>query len=66
MTTQSGVKIEIKEKGSGIKPSQGDRITVHYTGKLQDGTKFDSSVDRGEPFVFNVGNRLCSMLEQDK
>lgn len=58
MTTQSGVKIEIKEKGNGIKPSPGDRITVHYTGKLQNGTKFDSSVDRGEP--------LCLMLEQGK
>ena len=55
MTTESGVEIKITHKGKGARPSQGDRVIVHYTGKLEDGTKFDSSVDRDEPFRFNVG-----------
>lgn len=72
MTTDSGVEIKITHKGNGAKPSVGDRIIVHYTGKLQDGTVFDSSVSRGEPFVFNVGvgqvikgwDEAFAMLEQ--
>lgn len=55
ITTDSGVEIKITHKGKGEKPVQGDRLTVHYTGKLTNGTKFDSSVDRGEPFSFNLG-----------
>jgi peptidylprolyl isomerase len=55
MTTASGVKIEITHKGNGIKPAEGDKVTVHYTGRLTDGTRFDSSVDRNSPFSFNVG-----------
>jgi peptidylprolyl isomerase len=55
MVTKSGVKIEITEKGNGIIPSKGDRLTVHYSGKLTNGTKFDSSYDRNQPFTFMVG-----------
>lgn len=42
--------------GEGRQPTQGAQVTAHYTGKLaSDGTKFDSSVDRGDPFSFTVG-----------
>jgi len=41
--------------GEGTEATEGDRVTVHYTGWLEDGTKFDSSVDRGQPFSFTLG-----------
>lgn len=55
ITTPSGLKyIDIKQ-GTGETPKTGEQVKVHYTGTLKDGTKFDSSVDRGEPFAFILG-----------
>ena len=51
----SDLKIEDIKVGTGKTPKQGDTIVVHYTGWLKDGTKFDSSKDRGQPFSFTLG-----------
>ena len=49
------LEIETIVEGSGVESKVGDSLTVHYTGMLEDGTKFDSSVDRGTPFNFILG-----------
>ena len=49
------MKIETIVSGKGAAPKQGETVLVHYTGWLTDGTKFDSSVDRDEPFAFVLG-----------
>jgi peptidylprolyl isomerase len=54
-TTKSGLKYYDFEEGDGATPQTGQQVTVHYTGWLEDGTKFDSSLDRGEPFTFVLG-----------
>lgn len=53
--TQSGLKVEMIQEGTGPKPQAGQTVSVHYVGTLPDGTKFDSSRDRGEPISFKLG-----------
>ena len=54
-TTPSGLIIEEITVGTGAEAAAGQMVTVHYTGWLTDGTKFDSSKDRNDPFVFPLG-----------
>lgn len=54
ITTESGLQYKVIEKGDGPLPTTEDKVRVHYTGTLIDSTKFDSSVDRGEPAEFPV------------
>jgi len=53
--TASGLGYVDLVEGTGASPKPGDSVRVHYTGWLKSGQKFDSSVDRGEPFVFPIG-----------
>lgn len=55
ITTASGLKYVDLVEGTGKSPSKGKVVTVHYTGTLDNGRKFDSSVDRNEPFSFVIG-----------
>jgi len=55
VTTASGLTYQILTKGNGKKANVGDKVTVHYTGKLTNDTVFDSSIPRGQPFKFNLG-----------
>jgi len=55
ISVDGGVKIEILKEGTGTEVKNGDTVYVHYTGMLVNGTKFDSSVDRGIPFEFTLG-----------
>ncbi len=55
ITTASGLQYEEITIGSGAAATAGNLVSVHYTGWLTDGTKFDSSKDRNEPFEFNLG-----------
>lgn len=54
-TTASGLTYEDLTPGTGATPQAGQTVVVHYTGWLTDGKKFDSSVDRGQPFTFPLG-----------
>lgn len=55
ITTPSGLQYEDLVVGNGAQPQNGQKVIVHYTGWLTNGTKFDSSVDRGQPFDFVLG-----------
>lgn len=55
ITTDSGLQYVDLTVGEGASPTKGQKVTVHYTGTLTDGAKFDSSRDRGQPFQFNIG-----------
>jgi peptidylprolyl isomerase len=55
VTTDSGLQYEDLAVGSGASPTTGQKVTVHYTGTLEDGSKFDSSLDRNRPFEFQIG-----------
>jgi len=55
ITTPSGLTIEELVVGSGAAAASGQKVSVHYTGWLTSGAKFDSSKDRGDPFIFPLG-----------
>ncbi len=55
VTTPSGLKYQDLVVGNGPLAESGSQVTVHYTGWLTDGTKFDSSLDRNQPFPFTIG-----------
>lgn len=63
VTTASGLQYSIEKEGTGPKPAVTDRVKVHYTGKLLDGTEFDSSVKRGQPMEFGVGEVIKGWTE---
>lgn len=62
-TTASGLQYEIIKAGNGAQPTASDQVVVHYTGKLIDGTVFDSSVERGEPATFGVTQVIPGWVE---
>lgn len=61
--TESGLQYLVVKDGNGKKPGPNDVVTVHYTGRLIDGTVFDSSVERGEPATFAVGQVIPGWVE---
>jgi FKBP-type peptidyl-prolyl cis-trans isomerase FklB len=62
-TTTSGLQYEVLKSGTGKTPGADDNVTVHYTGKLSDGTVFDSSVERSEPATFGVSEVITGWTE---
>ena len=63
VVTESGLQYLVVKEGSGKKPGPNDVVTVHYTGRLIDGTVFDSSVERGEPATFAVWQVIAGWVE---
>lgn len=63
VTTPSGLQYEVLEEGNGPQPQASDQVKVHYTGRLIDGTVFDSSVERGEPATFGVTQVIPGWVE---
>ena len=62
-TTPSGLQYEVFSEGSGKSPAASDTVRVHYTGKLLNGTVFDSSVERGEPAEFGLSQVIAGWTE---
>lgn len=62
-STESGLQYEIVKQGTGAYPKATDRVQVHYTGQLIDGTVFDSSVERGQPAEFPVNGVIRGWVE---
>jgi FKBP-type peptidyl-prolyl cis-trans isomerase FklB len=62
-TLPSGLQYEVLTAGTGPQPTANDKVTVHYTGSLLDGTVFDSSVERGEPATFGVTQVIQGWVE---
>ena len=62
-STESGLQYQVEKMGDGAKPKATDIVKVHYTGTLTDGTKFDSSVDRGEPATFPLNQVIPGWTE---
>lgn len=62
-TTPTGLQYEVLTEGDGPQPEAADQVEVHYTGKLIDGTVFDSSVDRGIPATFGVTQVIPGWVE---
>jgi len=63
VVTESGLQYQVITEGTGAVPTANDRVRVHYHGTLLDGTVFDSSVDRGEPTSFGVGQVIRGWTE---
>jgi len=63
VTTQSGLQHEVLKEGQGEMPTPDDKVTVHYSGKLLDGTEFDSSYKRGQPATFPVKGVIPGWVE---
>ena len=61
--TTSGLQYMVLKEGTGAKPGPTDTVTVHYTGRLLDGTVFDSSVERGEPASFPLDKVIPGWTE---